>query len=99
MLNDDAHVAQTAALVIGNNNVALCSFARLLQAYRLLGVGAEILWRPGLGLATVCCKFCGIVSYDKSETTSGMQFVAILFISGLRLAIQKILISFFGTFG
>ena len=49
MLNDDAHVAQTAALVIGNNNVALCSFARLLKAYRLLGVGAEMLWRPGLG--------------------------------------------------
>ena len=49
MLNDDAHVAQTAALVIGYNNVALCSFARLLEAYRLLGVGDEILWHPGLG--------------------------------------------------
>ena len=32
VLNDDAHVAQTAALVVGNNNVALCPFARLLQA-------------------------------------------------------------------
>ena len=49
MLSDGAHVAQTAALAIGNNNVALCSFARLLQAYRLLGVGTEIWWRPGLG--------------------------------------------------
>jgi hypothetical protein len=42
-------VAQTAALVTGDNNVALCSFARLQQAYQLLGVGAEILWHPGLG--------------------------------------------------
>ena len=33
VLNDDAHVAKTAALVIGNNNVAVCSFARLLQAF------------------------------------------------------------------
>ena len=49
MLNDDAHVAQTAVLVVGNNNVALCPFARLLQAYRLLKVGPEILWHPGLG--------------------------------------------------
>jgi hypothetical protein len=48
-LDDHAHVAQTAALVIGNNNVALCSSVCLLQAYRLLGVGAEILWNPGLG--------------------------------------------------
>jgi hypothetical protein len=49
VLNDDAHVAQTAELVIGNINVALCSFGRLLQAYRLLGVGAEILWHTALG--------------------------------------------------
>ena len=49
VLDDDAHVAQTAALAMGNINVALCSFARLLQAYRLLGVGADILWYPGLG--------------------------------------------------
>ena len=48
VLNEDAHVAQTAALVIGNNNMTLCSFARLLQAYRLLGVGAEICWHLGL---------------------------------------------------
>ena len=48
MLDDDAHVAQTSGLFIGNNNVALCSFARLLQAHRLLGVGAEILCHPGL---------------------------------------------------
>jgi hypothetical protein len=47
-LSDDAHVAQTAAFAIGNNNVALCSFARLLQAYGLLGVGAEISWHPNL---------------------------------------------------
>jgi hypothetical protein len=40
VLNDDAHVAQTFALAMGNRNLALCSFARLLQAYRLLGVGA-----------------------------------------------------------
>ena len=53
MLNEDAHVAQTAGLDIGNNNVALCSFARLLQAYRLLGVGAEILMHPGLGASYV----------------------------------------------
>jgi hypothetical protein len=33
------------------------------------------------------------MSYDQSETTSFMQFVAILYISGLRLTIQKILIS------
>ena len=44
-------------------------------------------------LATVAT--CGhdssifLMSYDESETTSGMQFVAILFISGLRLTIQK----------
>ena len=80
MLNDDAHVAQTAALVIGNNNVALCSFAHLLKVYRLLGVGAEILWYPGLGATYGMLYLCGIVSYDKSETTSGMQFVAIMFI-------------------
>jgi hypothetical protein len=49
VLNDDAHVAQTAALVVGSSIVALCPFARLLQAYRLFGVGAEILWHPGLG--------------------------------------------------
>jgi len=49
VLNDDAHVAQTAALAIGYNNVALCSIARLLQAHLLLGVGAEIFWYPGLG--------------------------------------------------
>jgi hypothetical protein len=49
VLGDDAHVSQTAALVVGNNNVALCPFARLLQAYRLLDVGAGILWSPGLG--------------------------------------------------
>jgi len=49
VLNDDAHVAQTAALAMGNNNVVLCSYARLLKAYRLFGVGAEILWHPGLG--------------------------------------------------
>jgi hypothetical protein len=48
-LNDDAHVTQTAALVVGNNNVALCPSARLLQAYRLLGVGAKIFWHLGLG--------------------------------------------------
>ena len=30
-----------------------------------------------------------LMSYDESETTSCMQFVAILYISGLRLAIQK----------
>ena len=69
--------------------MALCSFARLLQAFILLGVGAEILWHPGLGASYGMLQICGIVSYDKSETTSGMQFVAILFISGLRLAIQK----------
>jgi hypothetical protein len=44
VLKNDAHVAWTAALVIGNNNVALCSFARLLQAYQIPGVGTEILW-------------------------------------------------------
>jgi hypothetical protein len=49
VLSDDAHVTQTTALAVGNNFVALCLFARLLQANRLLGVGAEILWRPGLG--------------------------------------------------
>ena len=49
MLNDGAYVAQTAALAAGNNNMALYPFARLLQANWLLGVGAEILWHPGLG--------------------------------------------------
>jgi len=43
VLNDGAHVAKTTALDIGYNNVALCLFARLLQAYRLLGMGTEIL--------------------------------------------------------
>jgi hypothetical protein len=38
-LNDDPHVAQTTALVIGKNKVALCSFARLLQVDQLPGVG------------------------------------------------------------
>ena len=33
MLNDEARVAQTAELVLGTNNVALCPFARLLQAF------------------------------------------------------------------
>jgi hypothetical protein len=37
-LNDCAYVTQTTA----DNNVALCPFARLLKAHRLLGVGAEI---------------------------------------------------------
>jgi len=49
VLNDDAHVAQTAALAVKNNNVALFPFAHLLQAYRLLGVGAEIFCYSGLG--------------------------------------------------
>jgi len=49
VLNDDTHVAQTTALAIRINNVDLCSFTRLLQAYRLLGVGAEVFWYPGLG--------------------------------------------------
>ena len=48
MLSDGAHVAKTTALVIGNNNVALCSFARNLRAYGLLGEIAEISWYPGL---------------------------------------------------
>jgi hypothetical protein len=56
--NDDAHVAQTNALAIGNNNVALCLFARLLQAYRLPGVGAEILWYAGLGASYGMLKLC-----------------------------------------
>jgi|AntAceMinimDraft_1070359.scaffolds.fasta_scaffold66341_1 hypothetical protein len=30
VLNDDAHVAKTAALAVGNNSVALCPIARLL---------------------------------------------------------------------
>ena len=84
MLNDDTHVAQTAALAIGIKNVSLCSFARLLKAYGLLGVGAEILWYPGLGATYGMLYLCGIVSYDKSETTSGMQLVARRFIFGLR---------------
>jgi hypothetical protein len=33
VLNDDAHVAQTSEIVVGNNNAALCPFARLLQAF------------------------------------------------------------------
>jgi hypothetical protein len=48
-LDDNAHVNQTSALLVGTNNVALCPFARLLKAYPLLGVGAEILWYPDLG--------------------------------------------------
>jgi hypothetical protein len=31
--------------------VALCPFSLLLKAYRLLGVGAEIFWHPGLGVS------------------------------------------------
>jgi hypothetical protein len=61
VLNDDAHFTQTAALVVGNNNVALCPFARLLQAYRLLGAGAEIFWYPGLGASYGMLQLCGIV--------------------------------------
>jgi hypothetical protein len=49
VLNDGAHACQTTRLTIGNNNMALCSFARLLKAYGLFGVGTEILWLPGLG--------------------------------------------------
>jgi hypothetical protein len=33
VLSNDAHVAQTAALAVGNNDGALCPFARLLQAF------------------------------------------------------------------
>jgi hypothetical protein len=33
--------------------------------------------------------YFGTERYDKSETTNGMQFVAILFISGLSYTIQK----------
>ena len=40
VLNDDAHVNQTTGIFVGNNNVAVCPFARLLQAYGFLGVGA-----------------------------------------------------------
>jgi hypothetical protein len=42
--------------------VALCPFARLLQAYRLLGVGAEIIWHPGLGASHGMVQLLGIVS-------------------------------------
>ena len=59
-------------------------FARLLQAYRLLGMSAEILFYPGLGASYGMLQLCGIVSNDKSETTSGMQFVAVLLIFGHR---------------
>jgi hypothetical protein len=34
VLNDDAGIAQTAVLVVGNDNVALCSFASLSRAGR-----------------------------------------------------------------
>jgi len=33
VLNDDAHIAKTASLVVGNKNVALCPSYRLLQAF------------------------------------------------------------------
>jgi len=49
VLNDDAHVNQTTGISVGNNNVAVCPFARLLQAYRLPGMGAQILLQPCLG--------------------------------------------------
>jgi hypothetical protein len=66
VLNDDAYVIQTAALVVNNNNVALCPFARFLKAfsraYRLLGVGAEILRHPGLGASYGMLELFGIVS-------------------------------------
>jgi|AntAceMinimDraft_5_1070358.scaffolds.fasta_scaffold167600_1 hypothetical protein len=52
-------------------------------------MSAEILFYPGLGASYGMLQLCGIVSNDKSETTSGMQFVAVLFISGLKSAIQK----------
>jgi hypothetical protein len=42
VLNDNTHVIQTSKLVVGNKKVALCPFTRLLQAHRLLDVGAEI---------------------------------------------------------
>jgi hypothetical protein len=49
VISDGAHVSKVAALVVGNNNVAPCPFACILQAYRLFGVGAEILRRAGFG--------------------------------------------------
>ena len=61
VLSDDAHVTQTAALAVGKSNVALCPFDRLLQAYRLLGVGAEILWHPGLGASYGMLYLCVII--------------------------------------
>jgi hypothetical protein len=57
VLGDDDHAAKTAALVVGNNNVALCLFARLLRTYRLLGMGADSCGTLVLGLASVCCNF------------------------------------------
>jgi hypothetical protein len=57
VLNDDAHVTQTAALVVGNNNVALCSFARLLQAFDSLAWVLRSYITLVLGLAAVCCNF------------------------------------------
>jgi hypothetical protein len=56
VLNNDAHVTQTAALVVGNNNVALCLFARILQAVD------SFVWvlrscGTGFGLAKLCCNF------------------------------------------
>ena len=40
VLNDNTHVTQTAKLVVGSKYMALCPFTRLLQAHRLLEVGA-----------------------------------------------------------
>ena len=62
MLSDGAHVAKTTELAVGNNNAAFRPFARLLQAYRLLGVGAEIIWHPGLGASYGMLQLCVIVS-------------------------------------
>ena len=59
MLNDDARVARTAALVVRNSNVALGPFPRLLHSSELIDSMVWVLrflYTLVFGLATVCCN-------------------------------------------
>jgi hypothetical protein len=55
VLNDDVHVAQTSALAEGDNNVALCPFSRLMQAFGSLAWVLRFFGALVLRLATLFC--------------------------------------------
>jgi hypothetical protein len=57
VLSDNTHVAQTSALDLGNSNVPLRPFARLLKALDSLAWVLRSFGILVLGLAMVCCNF------------------------------------------